>query len=387
VTAAGSRPLGLRTERALVDGVERRGWWVVVREGVVESASPARPAGVAEVELAGMDLVPGLVDLHSDCLEGRARPRSAMVLPLAAAMLELDTEVASQGITSHFLCVCLDEDPTKHRSLEQAVETVGMLEEVREELRVSHHVHLRFEMTGEGLDTAASLAVRPVVGMVSYMVHLPGLGQFRDPAAWEAYYGARVGATAVEVGRRTQLLHRVDERRRAIAALAHDAGLVLASHDDDTPESAGVACEVGARICEFPVTLGAAEAAARLGLGIVMGAPNARRGRSQHDNLSAREALRRGLLTALASDYHPASLLSSAYELAADRECSWAEALALVSEGPARLAGLSERGRIREGCVADLVAVGRRAGRPSVVQVWRAGQPVLGPVPAGGATA
>lgn len=382
-----SRPLGLRPERTLVDGVERRGWWVVVRDGVVESASAARPAGVAEAELAGMDLVPGLVDLHSDCLEARTRPRSGMLLPLAAAMLELDTEVASQGITSHFLCVCLDHDPTKHRSLEQAVETVRMVEDVREELRVSHHVHLRFEMTGEGLETAAALAGRPVVGMLSYMVHLPGVGQFRDPAAWEAFYGARVGATAIEVGRRTRLLDRIGERRRAVAALAHDAGLVLASHDDDTAESAGVAGAVGARICEFPVTLGAAEAAARHGLGIVMGAPNARRGRSQHDNLSARDVLRRGLLTALASDYHPASLLCSAYELAADRECSWADALGLVTEGPARLAQLAGRGRIREGAVADLVAVGRRAGRPSVTQVWRAGEPVLGRVPAGGATA
>jgi alpha-D-ribose 1-methylphosphonate 5-triphosphate diphosphatase len=251
---------------------------------------------------------------------------------------------------------------------------------VRDDLRVDHRVHLRVEMTGEGLKTAAALAESPVVGLVSYMVHLPGVGQFRDPTAWDAYYGSRGGidATGPVVARRTQQLDRLGERRRAVASLAHEAGVVLASHDDDTRETAEAAHELGARICEFPVTLEAAEAAAALGLGVVMGAPNARSGRSQHDNLSAREALRRGLLTALASDYHPASLVAGAYELAAGGGCSWPDAMALVTAGPARLAGLPARGRIAEGAVADLVAVGARAGQPSVAQVWRAGEPVLG---------
>jgi len=111
-------------------------------------------------------------------------------------------------------------------------------------------------------------------------------------------------------------------------------------------------------------------------MAVVMGAPNARQGHSHHGHLSAREALAAGCLTALASDYHPPSLLAAAYALADERACSWAEALGLVTSSPARAAGLPDRGRLEQGARADLVAVGRRAGLPTVSRTWIAGREV-----------
>ena len=383
MTARGERPLGLHPSRALIDGVERRGWWVVVRGGTIESVGPSRPSGTEEIELPGADLVPGLVDLHSDCLETRLFPRSGVMLPLRSALLDLDAEVAAHGITSHHLCVCLDVDATKLRTLERAAETVTVLDGIRDDLRVDHRVHLRVEMTGDGLDIAASISARPVVSMISYMVHLPGLGQFHSEESWWQYYRSRTGVGGEEVVRemllrRRDRLGRLEDSRRAVATIARDRGLVLASHDDDTPEAARLAGRLGATISEFPVNAASAHAAVGAGLGVVMGGPNARSGRSHHDNLSARDALRGGLLTALASDYHPPSLLAAAYQLAEDGACSWPEAMALVSANPARLAGLADRGRIEQGRRADLVAVARRAGVPAAAQVWVAGKLVLG---------
>jgi alpha-D-ribose 1-methylphosphonate 5-triphosphate diphosphatase len=77
------------------------------------------------------------------------------------------------------------------------------------------------------------------------------------------------------------------------------------------------------------------------------------------------------------SDYHPPSLLASAYALADDGACSWPEAIALVSEQPAAIVGLADRGRIAPGQRADLVAVERLDGHPRVRGVWRAGERIV----------
>jgi alpha-D-ribose 1-methylphosphonate 5-triphosphate diphosphatase len=375
-----SRPLALRADRVLAGGEERRGRWVVVRDGAIAEVARARPAGAREADLGAVDLLPGLVDLHSDCLEARARPRTPTVLSLEEALLELDAEVAAHGITTHFVCACLEENLTKFRSPDRAAETVEAVERLAPELRADHRVHLRVDVTGEGIAMAGELASRPVVGLVSYMLHLPGRGQFADEASWRAYYrtveGEDDGAVRVRLERRRARLGRLAQAQKEVARLAREAGVALASHDDDSAAAAARAARLGAAIVEFPVAAEAAREAAGRGLRVVMGAPNARRGRSHHANLSAREALAGGWLAALASDYHPPSLLAAAYALEAERACSWSEAMALVSAGPAEAAGLSDRGRILEGLRADLVAVGRRAGRPAVAQVWRAGREV-----------
>ena len=50
--------------------------------------------------------------------------------------------------------------------------------------------------------------------------------------------------------------------------------------------------------------------------------------------------------------------------------------MALVTAGPARAAGLADRGRIAAGARGDLVAVGRRSGLPAAAGTWVAGRRV-----------
>ena len=90
------------------------------------------------------------------------------------------------------------------------------------------------------------------------------------------------------------------------------------------------------------------------------------------------ELLARGLVDALASDYVPRSLLDAAFRLADDPDTphDLPAAIALVSDAPARMAGLGDRGRIAEGLRADLVAVRMVAGQPVVQAVWRKGKQV-----------
>lgn len=113
----------------------------------------------------------------------------------------------------------------------------------------------------------------------------------------------------------------------------------------------------GVRVSEFPETLDAAEAARAGGDFIVMGAPNVVRGGSHNGNASAVEFVAMGLCDALASDYHYPSLMRAALMLETSGVCSLSQAWRLVSDGPASLMGLTDRGRLEPGLRADLVVL------------------------------
>ena len=66
---------------------------------------------------------------------------------------------------------------------------------------------------------------------------------------------------------------------------------------------------------------------------------------------------------ALASDYHYPSLRRAALKLWRDGVCDFAAAWALVSEGPAQLLGLQDRGSLAPGKRADIVLLDKATMR------------------------
>ena len=90
---------------------------------------------------------------------------------------------------------------------------------------------------------------------------------------------------------------------------------------------------------------------------MILGAPNVVRGGSHSGRLSARDLIAEGLCDALASDYHYPALKQAVFHLLDEGVLSLADAWALVSEGPAAILGLADRGRIEEGLRADLVVL------------------------------
>ena len=93
------------------------------------------------------------------------------------------------------------------------------------------------------------------------------------------------------------------------------------------------------------------------GIHVLAGAPNLVRGTSHLGGVSAREAISCGAADMLCSDYHYPSVLRAPFVLARLGICTFEQAWSFVSEAPAAVAGLVDRGRIEEGAAADVIVV------------------------------
>ncbi len=367
---------------------------VVLGDEVVRGSLSVRDGRIAQVasgasalgeDLDGDVLMPGLVELHTDHIEGHFLPRPKVRWPLMAALQAHDAQVACSGITTVFdaLRVGMDED-----ALLTSADMLAMADTVAEaaaagRLRADHRLHLRCEVSApDVLKAFEPIARRPLVGLVSLMDHAPGQRQFVNLDAYRSYYQRKMNLTDDDF--RAFCERRVAEsetysapHRRAIAAFCRANGTAVASHDDATEAHVAEALALGVALAEFPTTVAAARAAHAAGLLTLMGAPNIVRGGSHSGNVSAATLLGDGVLDVLSSDYVPFSLLQAAFALAEAGTLELPAAARLVSTNPARAARLDDRGAIAPGLRADLVRVGTGPGLPPLVRgVWREGRRV-----------
>lgn len=339
----------------------------------------AIPAGATD---CGGDLiVPGLVELHTDNLERHLEPRPKVKLPHVPAILAHDGELASAGITTVFDALragSITRSDENYEEYARAVATEILELRAADVLRVRHLIHLRAEVCSETLlEELAAFEPKDRVGLVSLMDHTPGQRQFRDLDQLKTYYTGKYAFTDADfdklVAERTELGDRVRvAHETGTIAEAARLGATLASHDDTTAEHVAKSASQGIRLAEFPTTLEAAEACRDAGIQIIMGAPNLIRGGSHSGNVSAAELAEAGLLDIVSSDYVPSLLLSSAFRLAA----IWGDlpkAMRTVSTHPADATGLRDRGRLREGCLADMLRVSMLGETPVIRSVWRGG--------------
>ena len=354
---------------------------VVLEDGHIAGVIEGKETSSSSLEAAGCYVLPGIVDLHTDAVEQQTMPRPGAHLPAEIAFLEADRLLPLSGITTAFDAVAfMDAHP---RGVERAKELCSGVLDLREDALVRHELHARCELPQQrSFEAVIELLGRSRVGLVSVMDHTPGRGQFADLASYESFYREVRGADDEEFEAALQETKRggglsLVARFDRLAHAAGETGTVLASHDDHSPEQAEAVARRGGRISEFPVNLTAARSAKELDLSVCLGAPNALRGRSTSGNLSATEAIRLGLADLLCSDYHPPAILHAVFKLAEARVIDLPTAVGLISAGPARAAGLHDRGEIREGALADLIVVHERRGLPEVICVVVGGRIVL----------
>ncbi|MDF1854445.1 alpha-D-ribose 1-methylphosphonate 5-triphosphate diphosphatase [Pseudooceanicola sp.] len=328
--------------------------------GLLSEATPGRA-----VSLPGWLVLPGIVDLHGDGFERHLAPRRGAMRDLRQGLCATEAELAANGITTAVLAQFWSWEGGM-RGPDFALAMLAALAEMpgafttdlRAQLRVETHLIDDYPRIAEAI-------ARFGVGYVVFNDHLPHAALAAGRSVPRLVGQALKSGRSPEAHRQLiEALHgRGGEVPEAVTALAADLaarGLRLGSHDDANAAARALWRGRGVRISEFPESLAAAEAATMAGDAVVMGAPNLLRGGSHAGHVAAAEVVRAGFCDALASDYHyPAPRLAA---LALVAEIGWPAAWALVSERPAGLLGLTDRGRLLPGLRGDLVILDPESG-------------------------
>ncbi len=353
---------------------------------VAETPAPAARA----FDAAGLILVPGIVDAHGDGFERNLSPRPGVLFDAETALIETDRQCAANGITTAYLALTISWEPGL-RSLEMADTVIETLERLRPALLTDLRVQIRWEI--KALDAAAQvegwLELEPKPA-IAFNDHFTGMVRAPAPDApeFEARMGRDIPKYAARAGMSVEdykaLVARIEARMEEspaivarIAARAVELGVPRLAHDEKTKTERARHRALGIGVSEFPLTREAAAEAISAGEPTVLGAPNVLRGGSHIGALGAEEAARAGLCSALASDYfYPAPLLAAS-RLAGQDLSSLGSAWALVSSGPAKALGLTDRGRLAPGLRGDVLALSFTGGRARVEAAFAGGKLVF----------
>ena len=336
------------------------------------------------IDMEGDYLIPGIVDLHTDNLERQVQPRTMSRWPSRSAMVAHDAQCAAAGITTIFDALCLGDlgfDKDRIRTFHDGVMDLDALGPTGL-LKVAHFLHLRCEVpAADTLALTEPVINHKLVRLVSLMDHSPGVGQY---ANMDFYRKLRRGGGLDEETVERRINELLDQRarlrdpnRKALLEMVRPRQVPIASHDDRTEAEIAENAADGITISEFPVTLAAAKAAKAAGMQVIAGAPNIVRGGSHSGNVSASDLINAHAVDAFASDYVPPSLVEAAFLCAREGRMSLPAAIAMVTDVPARMVTLPERGRLEFWYRADVVRVRVHETLPVVRQVWCGGARVI----------
>lgn len=328
---------------------------VSVGDGVIQARAMAR-----QVDLSGFLVLPGIIDVHGDGFERHLAPRRGAMNEMDQGVITAEAELAANGISTAVLAQFHSWEGGL-RAPAYAERVFAAMAAVRGQVATDLMAQLRFE-THMLEDYAAlpELIARYDLPYVVFNDHLPhaklAAGKKPPRLVGQALKAAR--NPEVHLAMMQEMHARRDEVPAALDVLCATLGargVRMGSHDDQTAADRARWRGRGVRISEFPETQEAAEAARDGGDHIILGAPNVVRGGSHNGNVSALDLIAMGLCDALASDYHYPSPRRAALLLERSGVLDLAGAWALVSSGPARVLGLSDRGTLGPGQRGDLV--------------------------------
>jgi alpha-D-ribose 1-methylphosphonate 5-triphosphate diphosphatase len=331
------------------------------------------------IDARNLLMLPGIVDLHGDAFERQMMPRAGVDFPIDVALADSDRQAISNGITTVFHATTCSWEPGL-RSAANARALMEAIERQRPQFAADTRFHLRHETYN--LDAEAEIThwlSEGRVDLFAFNDHMDGTVADMAKPRKRNRMVERTGLSSEDFDR---LVDRVVARAADVpasvsrlAAAARAAEVRMLSHDDATPAMRQEFRELGAMIAEFPVNEETARAAASHGDPIVFGAPNVVRGGSHTGWTKASDMIAKGLCSVLASDYYYPAQLLAAFRLAADGVLPLTEAWSLVSAGPARASGLTDRGIIAEGRRADILLVDDTVPlRPRLIAVISGGK-------------
>ena len=334
-----------------------------IADGIVTVTEAGR-----RVDLSGYMVLPGIVDLHGDGFERHLAPRRGAMKEMNEGVIATEAELAANGITTAVMAQFYSWEGGI-RGPDFAARVFAAIRAVRGQVATDLIPQLRFETHMlEDYDAVLDLVATADIPYVVFNDHLPHdrLAAGKTPR--------NLTGQALKAGRNPDRHHAMlqDMHRRApevpaaldrLSAQLANLGVQMGSHDEQSTADRAIWRGRGVRVSEFPETVEAAETARDGGDAVVLGAPNVVRGGSHKGNASAVELIAMGLGDALASDYHYPSPRRAALMLARSGVLDFAAAWRLVSEGPAGVLGLTDRGQLAPGKRADIVILDQPSQR------------------------
>jgi alpha-D-ribose 1-methylphosphonate 5-triphosphate diphosphatase len=348
----------------------------VIGEGSADHLLYAARTDTESIDAEGQLLLPGLIDMHTDAMDTEISPRRRADFPIEVAFRELERRMSGCGITTVYHSMYLGYETAEKNSeskytRREVFERVHALAQGR--TLINNKIHLRYELTGVyAYQTALDLIEAGRVQLISIMDHTPGQGQ--TSIANFMKYSRQNGLTLEEAEQKLAGLKATPtlttDQITQMLDLARQRGAVAASHDDDTAAKVDEMYNYGIRICEFPVSMEAAERGKALGMSVIGGAANVLRGGSLSGNLGIEDGIRAGAVDSLCSDYYPPAMLHSVFRLA-NTGLSLPDAVNLATLNPARAVGIDQQtGSIEIGKAADLLLVDVSDGTPLVTHTF-----------------
>lgn len=332
----------------------------VLRDGTLQDRSIAIASGritkgpLPAVDLSGYLVLPGIIDLMAQPVH----PREDHAAP-DWVLDTADRQGATAGVTTQFLVQGWSwegpqESPARAAAMAAACAHRGARSatDLRVLLRVEH-------MMAPDSERIAALVERHGIGAV----------MFSNRAAWALETAARDASAFATLAQGMgmppdALLATLETLKagavavpRALCSLAETfdaAGVVYGSIEDASAEAREHHSMIGAQVCLAPRSRRAAAAAWAVSDPVVLSAADI----LEQLRTGTLERTPHGLTSvAMASDGAAVGLASLAMDLAETGGLGLPRAWALVSEGPARILRMTDRGRLDLGCRADLVVL------------------------------
>jgi alpha-D-ribose 1-methylphosphonate 5-triphosphate diphosphatase len=340
---------------------------LLIEDGIIASIDRANILSDNDCDLIdaqGAMVMPGIIDIHTDALDAEIIPRPGADIPVAIAFRELERKMSGCGFTTVYHSLHMGYEVAELHSRSKYTRSEVFDTVYRSSIGqtlLNNKIHLRYELSGvHSYNAVIELIDKGYVSMLSVMDHTPGQGQYPKPVFMSQMLkaGKTEEQALAEYDLRTSRPKIQNEKLKALIQHAVKKGIAVASHDDDTVEKVNLMRGMGVNICEFPINLETAEHAINLGMHVVGGASNILRGGSLTGNANMTEAVTKGVVDTLCSDYYPPAILHSIFKLHQQEGLTLPEAVKLASLHPAKAAGIAgQTGSIEEGKDADLLIV------------------------------
>jgi len=340
----------------------------ILRDGELQRRSLAIAGGkitrgpLPEIDLSGFLILPGIVDLHGGAFDSPPDRQAFRRRDLAAALAAADRAAAAAGVTTAWLAQGWSWEGGAHDP-DEAERALVALDEYRPRMRTDLRLRLSCETHMTDMATRLLDAIgRHRVEYVVFRNRLEHTAEMaRENRAGFARLARQAGRSPAEhLARieRAQALGSGVPRHLCKLAEAFDGmGVLYGSEGDADGETREFHSMLGARIAVLPASRRAAAAARAMGDPVLLGAQDVVFGETGRGRLPAVDLIAQGLCAGLVSDGGPALLARAAWHLVDTGRLPLARAWAMISERPAAILRLPDRGRLDLGRRADFCVV------------------------------